>query len=71
MGDKIDKDANQDGPDKGCEEEGTFEGSEKGQDSIINYHLGWINDDSKRCLVVEDANLKLESEEWLIRRHLE
>jgi hypothetical protein len=49
LGEKIDKEVNQDGPDKGCEEEGTFEGSEKGQDSIINYHLGWINDDSKRC----------------------
>jgi hypothetical protein len=47
LGEKIDKEVNQDGPDKGCEEEGTFEGSEKGQDSIINYHLGWINDDSK------------------------
>ncbi len=35
-GEKIDKDVNQDGPDKGCEEEGTLEGSEKGQDSIIN-----------------------------------
>ncbi len=30
MGEKIDKEVNQDGPDKGCEEEGTFEGSEKG-----------------------------------------
>ncbi len=49
LGEKIDKEVNQDGPEKGCEEESTFEGSEKGQDSIINYHLGSINDDSKRC----------------------
>ncbi len=27
---------------------GHLEGSEKGSDGIINYHLGWINDDSKR-----------------------
>ncbi len=40
LGKKIDKEVNQDRPYKGCEEEGTFEESEKGQDSIINYHLG-------------------------------
>ncbi len=49
------------GPDKRCKEEGTLnEGSEKGQDSIF---IRWINVNSK------DVNLKLGSEEWLIRRH--
>ena len=47
---------------------GHLEGSEKGQDGVI---IGWINDNSKRCQLVEDVNLKLGSEEWLIRRHLE
>ncbi len=47
---------------------GHFEVSEKGPDGIINR---WIDDNSKRCSVVEDANLELGSEEWLIRRHLE
>ncbi len=47
---------------------GHLASSEKGQDSII---IGWINDNSKRCLLVEDVNIKLGSEEWLIRRHLE
>jgi hypothetical protein len=32
---KIEKDVNPDGPDKRNEEEGTFEGSEKGPDGII------------------------------------
>jgi hypothetical protein len=42
------KEANPDGPDKGCEEEGTFEGSEKGQDSVINYLDGQMII-AKRC----------------------
>ncbi len=46
---------------------GHFEGSEKGPDVII---IRWIDDNSKRCKVVEDVNLKLGSEEWLIRRHI-
>ena len=31
---------------------------------------GWINDSGKRCQMVEDVNLQLGSEEWLVRRHL-
>ncbi len=52
MGEKIDKEVNQVVQIRGCKEEGTFDGSEKGQDSIINYHLGWINDD-----IAKDAKL--------------
>ncbi len=33
LGEKIDKEVNQVVQIRGCEEEGTFEGSEKGQDS--------------------------------------
>jgi hypothetical protein len=47
---------------------GHLEGSEKEQDGII---IRWINDNSKRCYLVKDVNLKLGSEEWLICRHLE
>ncbi len=41
--------------------------NEKVQDCLS---LRWINDSDKRCQVVEDVNLQLGSEEWLIRRHL-
>ncbi len=47
LGQKIDKRCGpQFGPDKRCIENDTFEGSEKGQDSIVTR---WINDNSKRC----------------------
>jgi hypothetical protein len=46
LGQKIDKRCGpQFGPDKKCKEEGTFEGSEKGQDSIV---IRWNNDNRKR-----------------------
>ncbi len=46
LGLKIDKRCGpQFGPDKKCNEEGTFEGIEKGQDSIV---IRWNNDNSKR-----------------------
>jgi hypothetical protein len=32
--------------------------------------LRWVNDSGTKCQVVEDVNLQLESEEWMIRRHL-
>ncbi len=67
MASKIDKEVNQDGSDKRCEEEGTLRKVKRGQTALS---FRWINDDSKRCLVVEDANLKLGSEEWLFHRHL-
>ncbi len=35
---------------------GHLEGSEKGPDGII---IRWINDNSNRCQLVEDVNLKL------------
>ncbi len=52
-------------PDKMCKEEGTLKEVKRGW---MASSFRWINDDSKRCLVVEDANLKHGSEERLIRR---
>ncbi len=43
---KIDKDVNQDGPDKRCEEEGTLGEVKRGWKALS---FRWINDDSKRC----------------------
>jgi hypothetical protein len=46
LGRKIDKRCGpQFGPDKEWKEKGTFEGSEKGQNSIV---IRWMNDNSKR-----------------------
>jgi hypothetical protein len=47
LGHKIDKRCGpQFGPDKKCKEEGIFDGSEKGQDSIV---IRWNYDNSKKC----------------------
>ena len=68
MGHKIDKDTGHSLVQiRDAKRRGHFEGSEKGQDGVI---IRWINDNSKICLLVEDVNLKLGSEEWLILRHL-
>ncbi len=48
------------GPDQRVRRGGHLEGIKKG-----------VNDNDKRCQVVEDVNLQLGSEEWLIRRHLQ
>ncbi len=50
----------------GCKEEGNLK-EWKGQDC---FSLECIHDSGKRCQMVEDINLQLRSEEWLIRRHL-
>jgi hypothetical protein len=34
------------------------------------YHLDGLMIVAKRCQMVEDSNLQLGSDEWLIRRHL-
>ncbi len=68
MGSKIDKDAGQDGPDKRCKEEGTLKEVKKMPDGIV---IRCNNDNSNRCKLAEDVNLKLGSKEWLIRQHLE
>jgi hypothetical protein len=49
---------------KGYEEKSTLK---EGEGAGL---LKWVNDRGKRCQVVEDVNLQLGSEEWLIRRHL-
>ncbi len=68
MSQKIDEKryGQQFGPDQRLRIEGHL-GNEKGQDC---FSFRCINDSGKICQMVEDVNLQLGSEEWLIRHHL-
>jgi hypothetical protein len=50
LGEKIDKEVNPEMVQiKGAKRRAPLREVKRGKTAIINYHLGWINDDSKRC----------------------